>query len=72
MMIDTSGMLAVADRREPTHGRAVSPYGTAVRRVIYNYVLAEWVPLANTRGLPRTGALAFMAEMLAEPKLELI
>lgn len=72
MMIDTSGMLAVADPNEPTHAWASAQYAGAARRVIHNYVLAEWVPLAHTRGLPRATALQFMDEVLAEPGLELI
>lgn len=52
MLLDTSGLLALIDAREPMHRRASDEYRTASRRITHGFVLSELVALANARGVP--------------------
>jgi predicted nucleic acid-binding protein len=72
MLLDTSGLLAVLDPREPLHGLACSLFDAAEFRVTHNYLLAEFVPLAHSRGVARTDALSFMVDLLDSPDLEIV
>ena len=38
----------------------------------HNYVLAEFVALAQTRGVPRLGVLEFLADLHASPEIEVL
>lgn len=49
MLVDTSGLLCLLHRREPQHDNAVSLYDAATTRVTHNYVLGEFVSLAQAR-----------------------
>lgn len=53
MFIDTSGWLCLYHKDEPEHGEAIELYQNARVRLTTNYVLAEFVPLAQVRGFPR-------------------
>lgn len=71
MLIDTSGLLCLHHRSEPSHDEACSEYGSASRRLIHNYVIAEFVALASVRGLPRAPSLAFASDLLETPDVEI-
>jgi predicted nucleic acid-binding protein len=47
-------------------------YNDAPIRVSHNYVLAEFVALAQTRRFPREESLAFAADMTADPEVEIV
>jgi predicted nucleic acid-binding protein len=47
-------------------------YLTANERLTHDYVLAEFVTLAHARGAPRAGALAFVADLLDSPTVEVV
>jgi len=70
MLLDTSGLFCLLDRDEPEHNVAVSVYADADRRLIHNYILAEFVSLAQTRGLPRSLALGFSEDVLIDHNVE--
>lgn len=72
MFLDTSGWFGLLHRPEPTHEAAVGHYAAATRRVTHNYVLSELVPLATTRKVPRAKTLAFAAEVIDSPRVELV
>lgn len=72
MFLDTSGLLCLARDAEPHHDRAVELYQTAARRLTHGYVLAEWVPLAQTRGVARPVALRFAAKLIDSPNVEVV
>ena len=72
MLIDTSGLLCLVDRAEQHHRKASRCYYAARTRLTHSYVLAEWVPLAQTRGLPRPTALAFAAGTLTNPLIHVV
>ena len=72
MLLDTSGLLSLFHRDEPQHKDAVTLYTNAARRLIHNYVLAEFVPLAEARGLPRLLTLEFSENLLTEETVEVV
>lgn len=72
MLLDTSGLLCCFDGDEARHGEAVRLYDLALSRVTHNYVLSEFVALAQARRLPREAALAFAADVLVDPEIETV
>lgn len=72
MLLDTSGLLCLLHRAEPFHEQACAFYQTARPRLTHSYVLAEFVALANARGLPRPAALAFLLDLLQSPDIETV
>ena len=72
MLIDTSGLLCLHHRSEPFHEQACSAYAAAGRRLIHDYVLAEFVTLANVRRLPRMPSLEFVTDLLDNPDIEMV
>jgi predicted nucleic acid-binding protein len=72
VLLDTSGFLCCLDADESRHGAAARLYDAAVLRVTHNYVLAEFVALAQARRLPREDSLAFAAAVLADAEIETV
>lgn len=72
MFLDTSGLLCCFDADEARHAEAVRLYDSASLRLTHNYVLAEFVALAEARRLPRGQSLAFAAGVQADPDIELV
>jgi predicted nucleic acid-binding protein len=63
MFLDTSGLLCFHHRAEPQHAEAVRFFRSALLRLTHSYVVAEFVALAQARGLPREAALSFIADL---------
>ena len=59
MLLDTSGLLACFDASEARHRQAIAAYDNAAIRLTHNYVLAEFVALAQARHLPREDSIRF-------------
>jgi predicted nucleic acid-binding protein len=72
MFLDTSGLLCFHHRAEPQHAAAVQLFRSALHRLTHNYVLAEFVALAEVRGLPRQPALAFVADLQDNTTVQVI
>jgi predicted nucleic acid-binding protein len=72
MLLDTSGLLALLDELEPPHQRAYELYDAATVRLTHSYVLAELVPLANSRGFPRPSVLAYLQAVADDPSVEVV
>ncbi len=72
MLLDTSGLFCCFDESETHHSDAVTLFDTAPVRLTHSYVLAEFVPLCRSRGLNRIQALAFAADLLDNPHVEVI
>ena len=70
MLLDTSGLLALLDAREPFHQKACDEYKLASTRLTHGYVLAELVALGNARGVPPDKVLRFVMNLLANPDIE--
>lgn len=71
MLLDTSGLLCLIDKREPRQEKAVELYDRATTRLTHNYVLAELVALGNSRGVPRRAVLKFSEGLLTDGEVEL-
>lgn len=72
MLLDTSGLLCCFDSDESRHTEAVGLYDASPIRLTHNYVLAEFVALAQARQFPREQSLAFAAELLVDPEIEVV
>lgn len=72
MLLDTSGLLCVHHQAEQRHETAVTFFHASSTRVTHSYVLAEFVPLCQVRGLPRAASLSFVVELLANPLVEVV
>ena len=72
MLLDTSGLLCLHHKAEPFHELAREFYQTANRRLTNNYVLAEYIALATARRFLRQTTLAFIADLLRNPDIEVI
>ena len=70
MLLDTSGLLCLFDRRDFRHQEAVDFYNAAPVRLAHNNVLVEFVALAQARHAPRVEALAFVADLFDDPEVE--
>src|SRR2546425_1386945 len=71
MLLDTSGLLCLIDKREPRQEKAVELYDRASVRLTHNYILAELVALGNSRGVPRQTVLEFSDGLLTDSEVEL-
>src|SRR5438046_6958593 len=60
MLLDTSGLMCLFDRRDLRHASANKHYDSATRRLVHNYVFAEFVALAIARRAPLADALRFI------------
>jgi predicted nucleic acid-binding protein len=70
MLLDSSGLMCLLDARERRHADAVSLYRAAVRRLTYNYILAEFVALTIARRVPRDKSLDFVSRLLESGVIE--
>lgn len=70
MLLDTSGLLALLDAREPMHQRAIEEYSARSNMVTHGFVLAELVALANVRGVSPTPVLKFIKTLISHPSIE--
>lgn len=72
MLLDTSGLLCYVDASQHRHRDAVEFYNSARLRVTHNYVIAEFVALAQARGYPRELSLTFSSALTSDPEIEVM
>jgi uncharacterized protein len=72
MLLDTSGLLCLHFSTEPLHTQACVAYQKATIRLTHNYIIAEYVALANARRLPRAFVLDFVVDLLSNPDIETV
>jgi uncharacterized protein len=72
MFLDTSGLLALLDAREPLHQQACDRYAGASSRITHGFVLAELVALGNARRVPSGTVLQFLMRLIANPDIDTI
>lgn len=65
MLLDTSGLLALLDSREPSHQRARDMYARHSMRITHGFVLAELIALANARGVTAGPIIQFVMSLMA-------
>ena len=69
MLLDTSGLYCLHHADEP---RLKALFEIAGLKLVHSYVLAEFIALADTRGLHRGSALAFMDDLVDQPDVEVV
>jgi len=72
MLLDTSGLLCLFDRDDFRHEQAIRLFEGATRLLTHSYVLAEFVPLCQSRAFPRRESLAFVVDMLSSPEIDIV
>ncbi len=72
MLLDTSGLLCYVDAADPRHDEADLLVDTAPSLLTHSYVLAEFIPLCQSRRLRRADALAFSVALLDNPDVEVV
>lgn len=72
MFIDTSGLLCCFDTDEARHQAAIQCYDATRTRLTHNYVLAEFVALAQARQYPRELSLELIAEVQADSTIDIV
>lgn len=72
MLIDTSGWLCLYHKDELQHQEAKEFYDKTYLPITTNYVLDEFVPLAQTRGFPRKQNLKFSQTILDSQEIEIV
>lgn len=72
MLLDTSGLLCLYDTGDTRHLDATTYFGAARQLLVTNYVIVEFVALANARGVRRTAALEFIIDLQNVPRTEVI
>lgn len=72
MLLDTSGLMCLFDRRDIRHALATKHYDSATRRLIHNYVFLEFVALAIARRVPLADALRFIDAIHHSDEIEVV
>lgn len=72
MLLDTSGLLCCFDASDRRHAAAVKSFEGATATITHNYVVAEFVALTQARRLPRAQSLAFVGELVADAKIDVV
>ncbi len=72
MLLDTSGLLCLQFLTEPFHTQACTEYQKATNRLTHNYIIAEYVALANARRFSRSSVLNFIVDLLSNPDIETV
>lgn len=72
MFLDTSGLLCLYDSSDAFHPDALREFRQADRLVTHNYVLAEFVALANCRQLPHQDTLRRVRNLMDNSSVEIL
>ena len=72
LFLDTSGLLCIHDQDDFRNAQAIEIFTAARFLLTSNYVLAEFVPLSQTRGKDRQEIISFIKDLLEIPRLQLI
>jgi uncharacterized protein len=72
VFLDTSGLLCLHFSCEPLHTQACVAYQKAPLRLTHNYIIAEYVALANARRFSRASVLDFIVHLLDNPDIETV
>jgi len=72
LLLDTSGLLCLFDEADSRHIETAQFFRQASRLLTTNYIVAEFVPLSQTRRFKRDDTLNFLINLCSLPRLELI
>jgi predicted nucleic acid-binding protein len=70
MLLDSSGLLILHQSQNVLHAQAVDYFRIAPRRLIHNYLIAEFVALINARKIPREEAIRYMHDLFKDPTVD--
>ena len=70
MLLDSSCLLILHQSQNVLHAQAVEYFGVARRRVIHNYLVAEFVALIHARKIPREEGLRYAHDLVKDPTVE--
>ncbi|MCC6127218.1 MAG: type II toxin-antitoxin system VapC family toxin [Pirellulales bacterium] len=71
MFLDTSGLFSLFDHRNAFHSAASRFFDEENRMLTHNYVLSEFIALANARHLHRENAQLFVSDIMDNPLVEI-
>jgi predicted nucleic acid-binding protein len=72
MILDTSGLICYFDVADFCNREAVTLFTNANQLLTHSYILAEFVPLCQTRRLKRSEALEFAIDLLENKLVEVV
>jgi uncharacterized protein len=72
MFVDTSGLVCLYDDGTPEHSAAKLLFDSREQKLTTNYVLAEFIAVANARRFNRTKSLAFARAVVQSNEVETI
>lgn len=72
ILLDTSGLFCYYHREETLHADAVILFESAIGKITHSYVLAEFIPLCQVRGIHQVRILSFVDTILSNPAIEFI
>lgn len=72
ILLDTSGLLCLAWAADHRHADARELFESGGLKLVHSYVLAEFVALADARGVPRPSALGFLDGLVAQPDVQVV
>ena len=72
MLLDTSGLYSFFDDTDFRHADAFAFIKSANTRLTTNYVLAEFIPLCQARGLNRQKTLEFVEVLVKNLLIEIV
>lgn len=72
MLLDTSGLFAYLNARDPNHAAARQLLEAASFRLTHNYVLVELIALATARRFDRGVVLHFVEVIVRDPEFNVI
>jgi predicted nucleic acid-binding protein len=72
MLLDTSGLMCLFDKGDQRHSSAIAHYESATRRIVHNYVFAEFVALAIARRAPLADAIRFIDAIHRSGEIETV
>ena len=72
MLLDTSGLYSFFDDNDFRYAEASAFMKSANTRLTTSYVLAEFIPLCQTRGLNRQKTLEFVEVLVKNPLVEIV
>jgi len=72
MLLDTSGLLCLLDKRELQRSDAQALFDAAFDKLTHNYVISELIALAQARKLPRPPVLEFVVDLQESIEVEVV
>jgi uncharacterized protein len=66
MFLDTSGLFSLFDDSDQYHAEALRLIENSTKLLTTNYVLVEFIALANARKMPRRLAQAFISDIISD------